>query len=140
MFQSNGCILYLEKVLDGIVDSFIGLREIREIPGTLNGLFLWLSQRLFTRRQFESVRPILNVMLAAKSPLSLRDVFECCWTRDTSMSEGEFLLKMSFLSKLLLHRMESDRAEENVLLPCILFHNSYAEWLLDVKVSCPRHT
>lgn len=53
--KSNGCFLYLEKVLDGVSDNFIVLREVREIPGTLNGLYLWLSQRLFNRRQFAKV-------------------------------------------------------------------------------------
>uniref|UniRef100_A0AAV2MHC4 TANC1/2-like AAA+ ATPase lid domain-containing protein n=1 Tax=Knipowitschia caucasica TaxID=637954 RepID=A0AAV2MHC4_KNICA len=36
--KSSGCFLYLERVLDGVVDNFIMLREIRDIPGTLNGL------------------------------------------------------------------------------------------------------
>ncbi|VVC96362.1 unnamed protein product [Leptidea sinapis] len=50
--KSDGCLLYLEKVLDGVADGFIALREIREIPGTLNGLYLWLAQRLFHGRRF----------------------------------------------------------------------------------------
>lgn len=53
--KSNGCFLYLEKVLDGVADNFIVLREVREIPGTLNGLYLWLCQRLFNRKQFAKV-------------------------------------------------------------------------------------
>lgn len=53
--KSNGCFLYLEKVLDGVSENFIILREIREIPGTLNGLYLWLCQRLFHRKQFSKV-------------------------------------------------------------------------------------
>ncbi|KOB74716.1 Ankyrin repeat domain-containing protein 50 [Operophtera brumata] len=39
-------------VLDGVADGFIALREIKEIPGTLNGLYLWLAQRLFHGRRF----------------------------------------------------------------------------------------
>lgn len=31
--KSNGCFLYLEKVLDGVAENFIVLREVREIPG-----------------------------------------------------------------------------------------------------------
>lgn len=53
--KSNGCFLYLEKVLDGVSENFIILREIREIPGTINGLYLWLCQRLFHRKHFAKV-------------------------------------------------------------------------------------
>ena len=68
--KSNGCFLYLEKVLDGISENFIVLREIREIPGTLYGLYLWLCQRLFTKKQFAKVQPILCLLLASRSPLT----------------------------------------------------------------------
>lgn len=64
--KSNGCFLYLERVLDGVANNFIVLREIKEIPGTLNGLYLWLCQRIFTRKQFAKIQPILNVLLAGK--------------------------------------------------------------------------
>ena len=47
--KSNGCFLYLEKVLNGVADNFIMLREIREIPGTLNGLYLWLCKGFSSR-------------------------------------------------------------------------------------------
>ncbi|XP_026685165.1 ankyrin repeat domain-containing protein 50-like [Diaphorina citri] len=50
--KSNGCFLYLERVLDGISNGLIILREIKDIPGTLNGLYLWLSQRLLSTKQF----------------------------------------------------------------------------------------
>jgi len=63
------------KVLDGVVESFIRLREIRDIPGTLNGLYLWLCQRLFANSQFSVVRPILSVMLAARQPLTKTELY-----------------------------------------------------------------
>lgn len=53
--KSNGCFLYLERVLDGISNGLIILREIKDIPGTLNGLYLWLSQRLLSTKQFLKV-------------------------------------------------------------------------------------
>ncbi|KAF9808210.1 hypothetical protein SFRURICE_012069 [Spodoptera frugiperda] len=48
-------IVFARQVLDGVADGFIALREIREIPGTLNGLYLWLAQRLFHGRRFTKV-------------------------------------------------------------------------------------
>ncbi|KAJ8956110.1 hypothetical protein NQ318_016564 [Aromia moschata] len=88
--KSNGCFLYLEKVLDGVSDSFIVLREVREIPGTLNGLYLWLCQRLFNRRQFAKVQPLLNVILAAKCALSEPLLFDIIKVYNPKMSLRTF--------------------------------------------------
>ncbi|KAM6981310.1 ankyrin repeat domain-containing protein 50 isoform 1-T1 [Aplochiton taeniatus] len=122
--KSSGCFLYLERVLDGVVDSFIMLREIRDIPGTLNGLYLWLCQRLFVRKQFAKVQPILNVILAACRPLSVRELYHAVWTKNTTLTLEDFQKKMDILSKLLVDGLASTK---------MLFHYSFAEWLLDVK-------
>lgn len=53
--KSNGCFLYLERVLDGIADGCVVLREIKDIPGTLNGLYLWFCQRLLSSKHFSKV-------------------------------------------------------------------------------------
>lgn len=53
--KSNGCFLYLERVLDGVGEGCIILREVKEIPGTLNGLYLWLCQRLLSTKHFSKV-------------------------------------------------------------------------------------
>jgi len=53
--KSHGCLLYVETLLDGVSDGSVLLRDIPEIPGTLNGLYLWLCQRLFTRRSWNKV-------------------------------------------------------------------------------------
>ena len=122
--KCNGCFLYLEKVLDGVVDNFILLREIREIPGTLNGLYLWLCQRLFVGRQFIRVQPILNVILAARRPLTEMELYSCAFTRDAVLALPEFRQRLDILSKILIEGRDGTK---------ILFHHSFAEWLLDVK-------
>lgn len=122
--KSSGCFLYLERVLDGVVDNFIMLREIRDIPGTLNGLYLWLCQRLFVRKQFAKVQPILNVILATCRPLTAKELYYAVWTRNMTLTMEEFQKKMDILSKLLVDGLGSTK---------ILFHYSFAEWLLDVK-------
>ena len=122
--KSNGCFLYLEKVLDGVADSFILLREIREIPGTLNGLYLWLSQRLFSRKQFTKVQPLLNVILAARRPLTTMELYSCAYTRNTALTYDEFKGRLDLLNKVLIEGCDGTK---------ILFHHSFAEWLLDVK-------
>ncbi|CAB1455779.1 unnamed protein product [Pleuronectes platessa] len=122
--KSSGCFLYLERVLDGVVESFIMLREIRDIPGTLNGLYLWLCQRLFVRKQFAKVQPILNVILATCRPLTVKELYHAVWTKNMTLTMEEFQKKMDILSKLLVNGLGSTK---------ILFHYSFAEWLLDVK-------
>lgn len=122
--KSSGCFLYLERVLDGVVESFIMLREIRDIPGTLNGLYLWLCQRLFVRKQFAKVQPILNVILAACRPLTILELYHAVWTKNMSLTMEEFQRKLDILSKVLRNGLGNTK---------ILFHYSFAEWLLDVK-------
>lgn len=107
-----------------MADSFILLREIREIPGTLNGLYLWLCQRLFVRKQFSRIQPILSVILAARRPLTEMELYSCAYTRDTTLTLADFQVQMTLLSKLLIEGSGGTK---------ILFHNSFAEWLIDVK-------
>jgi len=116
-------------VLDGVVDNFILLREVREIPGTLNGLYLWLCQRLFVGRQFAAVQPVLNVILAARRPLTELELYSCAVTRASSLAFVDFHHQMEVLRKVLVEGRDGTR---------ILFHHSFAEWLLDVKHCTPR--
>ncbi|XP_064414123.1 ankyrin repeat domain-containing protein 50-like [Latimeria chalumnae] len=128
--KSNGCFLYLERVLDGVGESFIILREIRDIPGTLNGLYLWLCQRLFSRKQFSKIQPVLNVMLAAHRPMTSEELFTAVWTKYMSLTATEFHRKMESLAKLLVDGQNGTK---------ILFHHSFAEWLLDVKYCTQKY-
>ncbi|XP_046742659.1 ankyrin repeat domain-containing protein 50 isoform X1 [Diprion similis] len=122
--KSNGCFLYLEKVLDGVAENFIVLREVREIPGTHNGLYLWLCQRLFSRKQFAKVQPLLNVILAAKLPVTQEILYKCVWTANTSITIEDFNRRLHLLRRVI----SVSRAGA-----LMLFHHSFAEWLLDVK-------
>lgn len=123
--KSNGCFLYLEKVLDGVSDNFVALREVREIPGTLNGLYLWLSQRSFNRRQFTKVQPLLNVILAARCVLNetlLRDIVN---VHNPKMTNEDFRKRFNLLKRILVISTTNGSLR--------LFHHSFSEWLLDIK-------
>jgi len=122
--KSNGCFLYLEKVLDGISENFIVLREVREIPGTLNGLYLWMCQRLFTKKQFYKVKVILNILLASKKPLLEDELFLALEIGDNGITREDFKRRMHVLRRVIV------KSEEGFV---ILFHHSFAEWLVDVK-------
>ncbi|KAL0809230.1 hypothetical protein ABMA28_011449 [Loxostege sticticalis] len=127
--KSDGCLLYLEKVLDGVADGFIALREIREIPGTLNGLYLWLAQRLFHGRRFTKVRLLLDVLLAARCGVTEEMLYKCLLTKEYSVTREDFNRRLHLLRRILV--MEKSTGYLS------LFHHSFAAWLVDVK-HCTR--
>jgi hypothetical protein len=132
--KSNGCFLYLEKVLDGVGDSFINIREIKDIPGTLNGLYLYLCQRLFTRKQFHKMLPLVNAVLASFHPLGESELFEVVRTKHQKMNEEDFQRRFELLKRVLVKDTSKLQGEvEGEELSVILFHHSFAEWLVDVK-------
>ena len=61
--------------MDGVSENYIVLEEIREIPGTLNGLYLWLCLKQFNKKNFVKVRPLVNILLASNS-LSESELYE----------------------------------------------------------------
>lgn len=137
--KSGASLLYLETVLSGVGDGSISMREVRDIPGTLNGLFLWLSQRLFARKQqFALVRPVLDVLVASGRALTERDLFEALWARDRALDYLTFLSRLESLAKLLVLLAPPQRqpAPPPALL---LFHHSFADWLLDVKLCTQKY-
>ncbi|XP_068122575.1 ankyrin repeat domain-containing protein 50-like [Hyperolius riggenbachi] len=131
--KSNGCFLYLERVLDGVSEGSILLREIRHIPGTLNGLYLWLCQRLFSGRQFCQVQTLLNAILASPSPLSPLQLHKAVWTKQMKgWSSEDFNKVLESISSLL----RPAGGHQNLL---VLFHHSFSEWLLDVKYCTQKY-
>ncbi|XP_073990812.1 uncharacterized protein isoform X1 [Rhodnius prolixus] len=128
--KSNGCFLYLERVLDGVSDGCIVLREVRDIPGTLNGLYLWLCQRLLTAKHFAKVRPLLNVILASERGLTEAEVSAILSTCDSGLSKEDLKRRCQVARRVL------STAPDLTLRP---FHNSFAEWLLDVKHCTQRY-
>lgn len=127
--KSNGCFLYLEKVLDGIEEQLFSLDEVQDIPGSLNGLYLWLCNRLYTEEQFNQMRLILNVILASQKPLEANQLYQAVWTRNSSISMEEFQNILASMSYMVVNIEDSK---------CI-FHHSFAEWLIDVKHCTPRY-
>ncbi|XP_013077461.2 ankyrin repeat domain-containing protein 50-like isoform X1 [Biomphalaria glabrata] len=122
--KSNGCFLYLEKVLDGVAESFIMLREVREIPGTLNGLYLWLCQRLFIKKHVVKIHPLLNVLLASRTPMTCDELYECMLVKEADLTREEFDRRLKLMSRILTNGLNGEQ---------IVFHHSFSEWLLDVK-------
>lgn len=121
--KSSGCFLYLEKVLDGVIAGFFSLEEVPDIPGTLNGLYLWLCNRVYSEGQFDKIRPTLDVMLASQTPLKESEIFEVVWTRNSSLNSRDFQDIISMMGHILVDQNGSKA----------IFHHSFAEWLIDIK-------
>ncbi|XP_075707390.1 uncharacterized protein LOC142741953 [Rhinoderma darwinii] len=129
--KSNGCFLFLQCVLDGVSKGSVLLREIRHIPGTLNGLYLWLCQRLFSGRQFCLVRTLLNAILASPIPLSPSQLHKAVWTKQMTGWRVEEFNKVLASISVLLHPLDSAQV--------VPFHHSFSEWLLDVKYCTQKY-
>lgn len=88
--KSNGCLLYLYKVLTGIKEGFFTFREIKLIPCTLNGLYLYICQKSFNKKQYSKIRPVLNVLLVCHQPVDKAFVFNCLRTYNYSIDWEDF--------------------------------------------------
>lgn len=128
--KSNGCLLYLHKVLGGIKENFFTFREIKLIPCTLYGLFLYLCQKSFNKKQYMKIRPILNVLLACNEPVDKHFVYNCLRAHNYSIDHDEFIRRMDLMKNIL----EIDDERNTVKI----FHNSFCEWLIDVKFSTKK--
>jgi hypothetical protein len=57
LIKSNYCILYVEKIFDLILLNLINSREIKDIPVTLYGLYLFLIERICNDLDFVAATP-----------------------------------------------------------------------------------
>lgn len=126
--KSNGCILYLEQILNNVIKGVLTVEDISDIPGTLNGLYLWLCQQLFSEDVYNKhLRSILETLLAAKQSLSFNDLCSIMKLVNDGVSDQDIHNMLDTLSPILVQ-------EDG----CYRFvHHSFSEWLIDVK-HCTR--
>uniref|UniRef100_A0A336KWP8 CSON012661 protein n=1 Tax=Culicoides sonorensis TaxID=179676 RepID=A0A336KWP8_CULSO len=126
--KSNGSLLYLYKVLTGIKDNFFTFREIKMIPCTLNGLYLYMCQKSFNKKQYSKVRPILNILLTFNNFVEKHVVFNCLRTHNYAIDQDEFQSRLDLMRNVI----ETEGSKIKI------FHNSFCEWLIDVKFSTKK--
>ena len=136
--KSAGCFLYIKKVLDGVSESYITLEEIREIPGTLNGLYLWLCLKQFNKKNFAKVRPLVNILLASNS-LSETELYEVVSIAGTVSSQETFQKYLTQLRPLMAKYKEAGLGEAGAE-QLSLYHPSLAEWFTQSKFCGPAFT
>lgn len=116
--KASGCFLYLELVLDGISDGSLSLRQVREIPGTLSGLWLWLVQRIFGKKLFNSVRAMLELLVAAQRPVKTKTIHAALSLKDKVVTLNDVSQRLELFGPLLVQK-------RNGWLP---IHNSFLAW------------
>lgn len=128
--KSNGCILYLEKVLNGIKENFFSFREIKLIPCTLNGLYLYICQKSFNKKQYMKIRPVLNILLASSGYVDKLFLFNCLRTHNYTIDSEEFEKRLQLMKNILAYDADQKRLK--------IFHNSFSDWLVDVKFATKK--
>jgi len=136
--KSAGCFLYIKKVFDGISEKYIEMEEIRDIPGTLNGLYLWLTQKQFNRKNFPKVRPLVNILLASNT-FTQAQLFQILSVSGGIESQEQFNKLLIQLRPLLSaeYRAASVRPGDGEDEPVSLYHYSLAEWFTQTKFCGP---
>lgn len=128
--KSNGSILYLEKVLSGIRENVFSFREIKLIPCTLNGLYLYICQKSFNKKHYSKIRPILNILLASSDFVDLTFVLNCLRTINYTVDQAEFDKRIAMMKYVLSFNEDKSKVK--------IFHNSFSDWLSDVKFSTKK--
>ncbi|CAH8447699.1 unnamed protein product [Schistosoma turkestanicum] len=149
--KSSACMLYLETVLDWIRDEKITFQDISLIPGTLNGLFLWLCQSLFpvsvnecqSKSSFTTIKPIFNIMLASCEPLSISSLYSILVVSNPDLKKFIYYQQIEQLKPILslccklspkyITKKENDIFSFQNSIVVQFFHEIFAEWLIDVK-------
>ena len=134
--KSNGCFLYIKKVMDGVSENYIVLEEIREIPGTLNGLYLWLCHKQFNKKNFAKVRPLVNILLATGN-ISEPDLLAIATHNEVVPNPELFQKYIIQLRPLLVKPPKSVANQEPTENILTLYHPSLAEWFTQTKFCGP---
>ncbi|CAH8484520.1 unnamed protein product [Heterobilharzia americana] len=145
--KSSGCILYLETILDLIRDKKITLKDITLIPGTLNGLFLWLFQYIFpneneldnNKLSFIYIKPLLNIILASYEPLSVYTLYSILLISNHNLLKSTYYQQLNQLKPILslnYNIINNKKINSKYLIDKLIvqfFHKIFAEWLIDIK-------
>jgi hypothetical protein len=127
--KASGCFIYLEIILNLINNQTISLRQIKEIPGTLSGLWLWLTQRLFGKSKFIFVKSLLELIIAFNGPITFSLIHSSLKFREKKLTQTEVHNRINSFGPLLIKTGSG-------YLP---IHHSFLTWSQDVKYSTTRY-
>ncbi len=120
--KADGNFLYAATVLEGIQRGEYRLDCLQELPPGLNGLYLRFFERIFQPQRdgfderYDEVRPLLEVMVAARKPLTRNELAAASGLD----ADGELPKWLRTLGQW-LRRTDSERIN--------VFHSSFSDWL-----------
>ncbi len=147
LIKSNYCVLYVEKVFDLIVHDLMLTSEIKDIPATLNGLYLYLMQKILailgeklsdsTLNLKDLLYTIFGVAFVGVKAFSKEEILEKLKFRFFSLDSNVFETVFGLIEPVLFRRLNaaSHKNVQNVYLT--FFHSSIFEWFTDVKYCTP---
>ncbi|CAL4113280.1 unnamed protein product [Meganyctiphanes norvegica] len=123
--KCQGSLLFLKLILDLIERGHLVMKSssFKVLPHTLNEIFhLLFNLRFPSGNSFEKVSAILNVVLAALTPLTLPEIYHSvnAGLLYKFLSWDEFLSKFKLLNSFLVKRLDDTY---------MLFHPAIREWL-----------
>jgi hypothetical protein len=139
LIKSNFCVLYVEKVLDLVMNDFICSNDIKDIPATLNGLYLYLIESILNKVSFvkgqlldkkQILYSILSICLIEPGQFEKLNVFNriCSRYKDLNFDYFEnifnLIIPILFVKNHLISQSDSKY---------LLYHSSLVDWLTDVK-------
>ena len=123
VLKSNGVLLFVERIFNGILKSYFTFREIKLMPCTLYGCYLYEFQKSFNRKQFSKIRPILNILLACNNYADKSFVFDCLRTHNYTIDYEEYQKRLEIMNNIL----ETDEQGSRIKIKIS------SSWLLDIK-------
>ena len=155
LIKSNYCILYVEKVFDLIVNGIISSSDIKDIPATLNGLYLYLIQRILNK--LNDLEVIKEEKLPPVKDL-LYSIFGLSFVEFKSFNKSELFNRLKFrfvnlnfkiyekifdfIEPILFKKLnnnDNNEISDNNNKYLTYFHSSWIEWFNDVKYCTPSY-
>ncbi|KAF2361830.1 Ankyrin repeat-containing domain [Trinorchestia longiramus] len=122
---SKGSMLYLKLTLNLIENGLLVLKSgsFKILPQSLAEIFLLMFNMKFpTTAGYEKHQPIFNVVLAARSPLTLHEIYQC-------LNAGYLCQFYSYAQFLNLFKPFKDLLRKRHDNTYVFFHPALREWL-----------
>lgn len=148
LIKSNYCVLFVEKIFDLIRNDFVDIIDIKSIPVTLNGLYLYLIEKLlqnevgiFCNLKIQKSQPCIKDLLYSIFGLSLVEfrpiekiiLFEKLVSRYQNLSFDYYEKLFDYISKILFSKLKNSTEKFT------LFHSSLVDWFTDVKFCTQKY-
>ena len=165
LIKSNYSVLYVEKIFDLILIDFMHVSEISLIPVTLNGLYLYIIEKVLRNLQFSDnlaendnfilkeikkqkienidVKDLLyalfGIILIESKPFTKQEIFTKLSCRFFNLSFELYQLIFDYLTPVFFTKWTKNAIDSNIDNRFILFHTSLVDWFTDVKFSTQKY-